>query len=323
MIEADIETLIEPLDVSEAGWHEPLPEGPVVGIPLVEPGGFEKDLATGVGVFCRQFGDRRVGGDLLRLPVSEFPDGAIDPSQFAGRIGGESGLVSESLPAPEDHPELRAPVAEVVVGDRVVAAEAEDSGDRVTDDRRADMADMHRLGDVRRAEIDDDRVGLGHGWDPEALVAKRSRNGGGEGLIPDPDIDESGANGITGGSEGLGVAWRVSKTTGDLDGQVTGFLTRLLRQAHCHRAGIVAKLGVSRFPHLLEQRGDLRGIDRHDPIGGEALEGGGEAAPKPVTERPDRGARGGPWSVVHHHVAAPADGRGTRRASLQRCSRSQ
>ena len=323
VVEADIKTLIEPLDVAETRWHEPLPEGPVVGIPLVEPSRLEKDLATGVGVFCSQFGDRRVGGDLVWLPVGELPDGAIDPPQFAGRIGGKSGLVSESLPAPENHPELRAPVAEVVVGDRVVAAEAEDPGDRVADHRRANMADMHRLGDVRRAEIDDDRVGLGHGWHPEAFVAKRSRNGGGEGLIPDPDIDESGANGITRGSKGLGIAGRCSEAAGDFDGKIAWFLPRLLRQSHRHRAGIVAEFGVSRFPHLLEQRGDLRGVDRHDPIGGEALEGRDKAAPQPVTERPGRRGCGSTWSVVHHHGAAPADGRGTRRASLQRCSRSQ
>ena len=218
---------------------------------------------------------------------------------------------------------MRTPVAEVVVGDRVVAAEAEDPGQRVSDHRRADVADVHRLGDVRRAEIDDDRVGIGDGGDPESFVAAGGRDRGGEGLVAHPDIDESGPDGIAGGGESLGIARRGGEATGDLDGEVARFLPRLLRQPHRHRAGIVAELGVGRLPDLLEERGDLRGVDRHDPIGSEAVERCREAAPQPVAERPGRGGCGGRCSVAHHHVAAPRDGRGTRRASLQRCSRSQ
>ena len=185
------------------------------------------------------------------------------------------------------------------------------------------MADVHRLGDVWRAEVDDDRIGIGDGGDPEAFVAAGGRDRSGEGLVAHPDIDESGPDGITGRGESFRIARRLCQAAGDLDGEVARFLSRLLRQPHRHRAGIVAELGVGRLPDLLEERGNLRSVDRHDPIGGEAVERCREAVPQPVSERPGRGGCGGGVSVAHHHVAAPRDGRGTRRASLQRCSRSQ
>ena len=62
---------------------------------------------------------------------------------------------SRRLPADQQHAELRAPVAEVVVRDDPVAQQAERAGQRIAQDGGADVADVHRLGHVGRTEIDD------------------------------------------------------------------------------------------------------------------------------------------------------------------------
>ena len=64
------------------------------------------------------------------------------------------------LPAVNHHPELRAPVADVIVANDVVPKKLRDPGERVAEHHAANMADMHRLGDVRRTEVDHDAVAL-------------------------------------------------------------------------------------------------------------------------------------------------------------------
>ena len=64
---------------------------------------------------------------------------------------------------------LQAPIAEVHVARDGPAVGAEQPLQRVADDRGAQMSDMHRLGDVRPAEIDDDAL---------ALPARRERTRG-------------------------------------------------------------------------------------------------------------------------------------------------
>ena len=56
----------------------------------------------------------------------------------------------------DQKPHLEAPVAEMRIAPHAVAAEAEQPLDALADDRRAQMAHMHRLGDVGTAVIDDD-----------------------------------------------------------------------------------------------------------------------------------------------------------------------
>ena len=63
------------------------------------------------------------------------------------------------LVAVDDHSELGPPVANVVVGDDFVPDKTERAGQGVADNRRADMANVHRLGHVGRGIVDD--VGLG------------------------------------------------------------------------------------------------------------------------------------------------------------------
>ena len=128
----------------QAVRHELVPESPVLGIAGVELGG--------LGLRGRL--DGRVAG------LDSILGQAIQPGQLGHGIGGVSGLVAGVLPAPEDHAELRAPVAQVVVADHLMAQGREDPGQAVADHGRADVPHVHRLGDVGRGEVDDDRPRL-------------------------------------------------------------------------------------------------------------------------------------------------------------------
>jgi hypothetical protein len=55
---------------------------------------------------------------------------------------------------------LRAPIADVVVADDAVPEQAQNALERIADAGRADMADMHRLGDIGRTEINDNGARL-------------------------------------------------------------------------------------------------------------------------------------------------------------------
>ena len=55
----------------------------------------------------------------------------------------------------DDHPKLRAPVPEVIVGDGFVAEEPKYLGNRIADNGRSDVSNVHGLGDVWGGEVDD------------------------------------------------------------------------------------------------------------------------------------------------------------------------
>ncbi len=88
---------------------------------------------------------------VLRLVVvDQRVDQPVQPAQLVDRRLRERRLVDEVLVAVDDHPELRAPVADVVVADHAVAEELQHAVEGVADHGRADVADVHRLGDVGR-----------------------------------------------------------------------------------------------------------------------------------------------------------------------------
>ena len=93
----------------------------------------------------------------------------------------------------DDHPELRAPVADVIVADDVVAEELGDARERVAEDGRADVADVHRLGDVGRAEVDDDRAWVRGARDAEALIGEERGDALRDRVGAQGEIDEAGA----------------------------------------------------------------------------------------------------------------------------------
>src|SRR5664280_849274 len=79
----------------------------------------------------------------------------VEPFHFGNRIGLESGGVQMFFPADEQFAELRAPIADVIVGDDAVAEQAQRAREAIAEDGRTNVADVHRLGDVRRTKIND------------------------------------------------------------------------------------------------------------------------------------------------------------------------
>ena len=156
-VELHAQAVVDGLERTQAVRHEPAPEGAVLGVAGVELGGLDPR-----GVF-----DGRVAG------LDPILGQAIEPRQLADGVGLEPRLVAGVLPAPEDHAELRAPVAQVVVADDPVPERRDDPRQAVADDGRAEMPDVHRLGDVGRGEVDDDRLGLGRRGDAPALVGQQ------------------------------------------------------------------------------------------------------------------------------------------------------
>ncbi len=109
------------------------------------------------------------------------------------RIGRESFFVEEVLVAVEQNAELGAPVPEVIVGDDLVPQETQQSGERIAEDGAPQMADVHRLGDVGGAEVDDERLRPGYGRDAEAVAACHPLDLGGQPVFPQAQVDEPGA----------------------------------------------------------------------------------------------------------------------------------
>jgi hypothetical protein len=97
------------------------------------------------------------------------------------------------FPAVNHHPELRPPIADVVIADDFVAEERGDTGESVPEHRAANVPDMHRLGDVRRAEVDDDAFRGLRFFDAEAFVAEELGGFCGDRFGAQSEINEAGA----------------------------------------------------------------------------------------------------------------------------------
>ena len=80
--------------------------------------------------------------------------------------------VENLFPVQAAFPELRAPVADVVVADDAMAEQAQRALERIADAGGADVADVHRLGDVRRTEIEDDGFRLRGLVEKQMLAAR-------------------------------------------------------------------------------------------------------------------------------------------------------
>ena len=108
-------------------------------------------------------------------------------------------MVERGFPAMEDHAELGAPIADVVVGDDFEAEKTRDAAKRIADDRRADVANVHGFSDVRSGEIDDDCFPFAGFRSAEPQVAQQALSVGGIGFGEDRDIYKTRAVDLRGG----------------------------------------------------------------------------------------------------------------------------
>ena len=138
-VETDAQPTVDFLELGPREIDELLPDGAVLRVTLLK---FDQFLARGPV--------HRGIGLLDRV------DFAVEPRHFRHGITLQRGTIEEVLPAVKNLAELRAPIAEMIVGHDLVSEKSGDAGERVAENGAADVADVHRLGDVRRTEIDDD-----------------------------------------------------------------------------------------------------------------------------------------------------------------------
>ena len=181
---------------------------------------------------------RRIEGDCVHPGARR--DQLVNAFHFAERIGRERSLVELSFPAQKQHPKLRPPVPDVIVPHNIVADESRDPRQGVAEERGADMADVHRLGDVRRTEVDHDSPrngGRGH-TQPRIVhkVAEAFRQP--RGL--EAKIDKTGARDFGRLREGGDI-----ELADDLLGKLAWVGALLLREDHGDIGLIIAKPCIS------------------------------------------------------------------------------
>ena len=106
-------------------------------------------------------------GELL-VVARTFGCELVHPLELRDRLRLQGFLVSPLAHPDDQQPKLSAPIAQVIVAHHVVTNERQNPRDRIADDRRTQVPNMHLLGDVRAREVDDD---LGHLVDGRHSVA--------------------------------------------------------------------------------------------------------------------------------------------------------
>ena len=148
----------------------------------------------------------------------------------------------------KDHAKLRAPVADVIVGNDLVTEKARNAAKRVANDRRADVADMHRLGDIRCGEIHDHRAARTHVRSTQVIITQQGLGSCGEGFGQNAKIDESRPGDVGGGKI------RKIKVADDFLSQGTRVFSALLGEHHRGVALIVAKAQIRCGRHAANNR---------------------------------------------------------------------
>jgi hypothetical protein len=133
----------------------------------------KRSTAPGIRVAGLQLDHQATGavGELFGL-VEALLGGAVEVFQVRQLVAGDRVF----LQVGHQHAELGAPVAHVVLADHFVAEELQHPGHAVADDGRAQVADVHLLGQVRRRQVDHRalrRAGLAHADVASARAASR------------------------------------------------------------------------------------------------------------------------------------------------------
>jgi hypothetical protein len=102
--------------------------------------------------------------------VGKLIDLAVEPAQFGDGVPQIGVPVEKMLVSVDDHPELCAPVADVIVALHAVPHELEQPVQRGTDQRAANVTDVHWLGDVGTGVINQDDFGITGDIDAESIV---------------------------------------------------------------------------------------------------------------------------------------------------------
>ena len=134
------------------------------------------------------------GGGLKRLVFVKAGLGlAVEGHQITqvDRVSRVQGLGRHLLEVGDQHAELGTPVAHMVEPQHGMAAELQHPRQAVADDRRAQMPDVHLLGDVGAGKIHDHRSRIFNRRHPQACIAQPLGHFGRQALGPQGQVDEA------------------------------------------------------------------------------------------------------------------------------------
>ena len=138
----------------------------------------------------------RAASSVAGLALALGADLLVEALHLGDGVGLQRGAVQVTLPADQQHAELRAPIAEVIVGDDLVAQQPQRARQTIAQDGRADVADVHGLGHVGRAEIHDHGPRLRGRLEEEVFAARGGLQGLGQRGRLEPEIKEAGAGNL-------------------------------------------------------------------------------------------------------------------------------
>ena len=213
----------------------------------------------------------------------------LDPGRLVEgvRVGDEeTGLVralADVEQVLDEHAERRAPVTDVVLPDDVVPEVLEGASDRVADDGRAQVPDVHLLGDVGRGVVDRDVLRRLE-RDTDALVGLDVLQQPGDPGVGEGEVDEAGAADLDGVAHAVEV-----EGVDDLGRDLARRHTDLLGQG---------ERGVDL--HV----GELRRTQHRVGLAEVVTEGGGDRGLDLGRERDERGNHAGK-SICAGRVPAP------------------
>ena len=187
-------------------------------------------------------------GQLIHEPVEtrQLVDGVL-----LKLPGIEKVLVTE-----DNHPELSAPVADVIVAGHFMPLEFQDPVQSVADHAAAKVADVHRLGDVRRRIVDHDAFRLRRTGNAQTLVGYEAIDLACQPVGAQFQIDKPRA-----GDLGLLAKIGDVEPLDDFRGHLAWICSRadLLGQGHRAVCLIVAEAGVLGGLHHRRQRRGIGG----------------------------------------------------------------
>ena len=167
--------------------------------------------------------------------VDEF----VKALHFGDGIAGEGGGIEVGFPAQEQFSELRAPVAQMIVGDDAVSEQARNACEGIAENGRANVADMHGLGGVGGTEINDDGAGAAGFVHQRALAARHTLEGEREGGDFEAEIEKAGA-----GNFGRFGPFGNVEAGGDIGGELAGIDLAGLGQGDEGAGLVIAEAGV-------------------------------------------------------------------------------
>ena len=104
-------------------------------------------------------------------------DFAIKPYKFGYGIGSKGVAIEKMLPAINDFAKLGSPVADMIVGNNLVAEKSGDTHEAVAENSAPYVPDVHRFGYIWGTEIDDNFASGRYLGNPQAVVGSQFLKG--------------------------------------------------------------------------------------------------------------------------------------------------